>query len=817
MKIFFRLKYTITIILALFCLPIYSIGERKVFTAINTADGLADNSAQTIKCTKTGRMVITTIGHVNFYEGDKFSHIDTEQEDFYTIENYRGNYRLYFDRNHHLWLKDKYTVSCVNLTLERFVSDVKSVFGKFGVKGRVDDIFVDSEFTVWLLQGGKLINTDTKKVIRVEETRNLQDVEVAGGQYFLFYDNGEMHVYDRKSHKQAYKSRAYPADSANIYNASSTILVSGRTLYQIRNGSGDNAVLMKFDADNRQWKTIMTQHYHINNMTLNNGILYVASSRGYWEIDTKTGERFHHERVLMKDGSELLTDINDIEFDRQGGVWLGTKKRGLLYAKIYRHPFTKLSLDNPKAIEYSAMMDQLPQVDLTPYGKNVNCMLIDSRGWLWTGTFSGLRLHRMKGESRFFTDKDGLMNNVIHSIIEDDNHYIWVATSNGISVITIKDNEVHHIFSYDENDNIPTESFDNGKAIKLPDGSIAMKAVDHVVVFNPARFKTLNLSSRFKLYPKLINVLVNGVPVKAGQELDGNVVLEKAVTRTQFINLNSDQNTLTLTFSGLNYFRPIQTYYRVRVIGDNNDSWKIYSYFSNPELVDKKGLLHLPLFRLKPGEYKVNVQASFYPDNWNMPPMELTIRVNEPWWRTTGVMILMLVVVGLIAAANLYYYNVNYRLMLRRNTQEIDVVKRLRSFIERSNGFTGELLSPSYEEIHGDSVDYRTEVSAEFQQTVIEIMPLFQQHGMQTIGSLSDKAGMSRQEFYNIISKNLYRSPRLLARTLRLQRASDLLTGTDKSIEEISETCGFCSPNYFIACFFHQFKMTPAEYREENK
>ena len=62
--------------------------EGRVFRTITASDGLADNSAQTIKCTFTGRMTITTIGNINFYDGANFSHIDSEQEVKYKLEDY---------------------------------------------------------------------------------------------------------------------------------------------------------------------------------------------------------------------------------------------------------------------------------------------------------------------------------------------------------------------------------------------------------------------------------------------------------------------------------------------------------------------------------------------------------------------------------------------------------------------------------------------------------------------------------------------------------------------------------------------------------
>ena len=38
----------------------------RLFRNYSAADGLADNSAQIIACTKTGRLVIATMGQINF-------------------------------------------------------------------------------------------------------------------------------------------------------------------------------------------------------------------------------------------------------------------------------------------------------------------------------------------------------------------------------------------------------------------------------------------------------------------------------------------------------------------------------------------------------------------------------------------------------------------------------------------------------------------------------------------------------------------------------------------------------------------------------
>ena len=136
-----------------------------------------------------------------------------------------------------------------------------------------------------------------------------------------------------------------------------------------------------------------------------------------------------------------------------------------------------------------------------------------------------------------------------------------------------------------------------------------MQMLDHVIEFNPGKMGTVTQESIFDIHPKLTRLMVNGNVIRTGQELDGSVILEKALSRTSEINLSYNQNTVSLTFSGLNFFRPHQTFYRVRVNG-LDDTWRILTPYNSGGLVDRQGQLHLPLAGLRPGSYRIEVQAS---------------------------------------------------------------------------------------------------------------------------------------------------------------------------------------------------------------
>lgn len=811
-------KYSVWLMMFFLLVSTGSISaENRRFYVYNAANGLSDNSVQTINCTKTGRLVITTMGQINFFDGNSFTFIDPSTENVYPLPNYSGNYHLYFDRHHHLWLKDTHSVTCVNLITERFVDSVDDVLAEFGIQEKIKDLFVDHQNVVWLMTEKGLFNVDTKRTYPIRKDRELQDMDIFQDEYLLlFYDNGLMEMLDLETGKAVRDARAYAQDKVSLYNRSSVIYNDDKSLFQLRNGMMES-VMMKFDTQKWEWKTLLHLPYHMNNFAMKDSVLYIPTSYGYWTYDLKTDLLEHMEYLQMATGDKLLTDINTMAFDKQGGMWIGTQKRGMLYSRPYVSPFSVYRWDQPRAIELIKMMESLDGT-YSYQGKASNCVFRDSRGWTWVGTVSGLQVYKNGSNKlpQIITRQDGLLNNVIHTIIEDDKHNIWVGTSYGICCLVMMDDKLRFINSYNEWENIPGESFANGKAMKFPDGSIAMQMLDHVVEFNPNKMATISEGMLSEIYPKLIRLMVNGNVIRTGQELDGNVILEKAITRTAEINLNYNQNSVSLTFSALNYYRPQQTYYRVRVRG-LDDTWHVLTRYNSGGLVDRQGQLHLPLVSLKPGSYTIEVQTSMLPDKWDTVPYEWVLNVNEPWWRTTGMFALLGSILVLLIAFNAFYYIRNSNMRALRNSQEQSVIKRIKFFAERSSLSSGELLEPIPDEIYGFGGDPQNELTPEFMDTMEKMIPtvLSKDISQMTMRELSNVAGMNVQNFYRMVMANIYKSPRALAKKMRLSKAKDMLEHTEMSIGEISEKCGFATPNYFIAMFYHQMNTTPEKYRSK--
>ena len=59
-------------------------------------------------------------------------------------------------------------------------------------------------------------------------------------------------------------------------------------------------------------------------------------------------------------------------------------------------------------------------------------------------------------------------------------------------------------------------------------------------------------------------------------------------------------------------------------------------------------------------------------------------------------------------------------------------------------------------------------------------------------------------------------TPMNYLRAIRIKKACTLLSGTGKSVQEISESVGIPDSNYFVKQFRKETGMTPTEYRKSN-
>ena len=86
-----------------------------------------------------------------------------------------------------------------------------------------------------------------------------------------------------------------------------------------------------------------------------------------------------------------------------------------------------------------------------------------------------------------------------------------------------------------------------------------------------------------------------------------------------------------------------------------------------------------------------------------------------------------------------------------------------------------------------------------------------------SIDELAQRAGVSAPHFRRLFLQSMGVTPHQHILGLRLQRASELLTRTDFSIERIAQDCGFSSQSHLTAAFKSAYGVTPAKFKDKIK
>ena len=82
-----------------------------------------------------------------------------------------------------------------------------------------------------------------------------------------------------------------------------------------------------------------------------------------------------------------------------------------------------------------------------------------------------------------------------------------------------------------------------------------------------------------------------------------------------------------------------------------------------------------------------------------------------------------------------------------------------------------------------------------------------------TLEELCETAGVSKQHLCRLFRSALNSRPMEYIAKRRIQAAKELLSDTDKTIDEISEETGFCTGSYFCKLFRRYEGMTPSQFR----
>ena len=335
--------------------------------------------------------------------------------------------------------------------------------------------------------------------------------------------------------------------------------------------------------------------------------------------------------------------------DKQGNIWVGTdgeglckiiEKGNLISFKTYRNDQDKLS---------------------TISNNTILSIYQDKNNFLWIGTFGGgLNKFNLKTEKfSFYSEKDGLSNNVVYGILEGEGNDLWMSTNKGVSSF---DTKTEAFRNFDESDGLQSNEFNTGAYYKDDSGKIYFGGVNGFNSFYPEdisinTIKAKPIITKFYLFNKLVKI-------------DKSNVLKKHISKLKELVLEYEQNVISFEFAALHYSYPLKNQHQY-MLENFDEDW-----------VNIGSGRRANYTNLDPGEYVFKVKAANSDGVWSDEVAQIKVVVNPPFWRNIWFIIIVFIWLPLLMVYGLIRYRIN-QVKEQKELLEVQVKERTREVIKQ--------------------------------------------------------------------------------------------------------------------------------------
>ena len=484
--------------------------------------------------------------------------------------------------------------------------------------------------------------------------------------------------------------------------------------------------------------------------------------------------------LITRDGKLLMGCV-------QGMVEINLKSRipgkGDFAVKYHQY-----KLDDPK----SGVIDKILSF----------CLAKDGKIWLGSNGY-GLYCYNYNKEGKTyvksFTTNNGLANNTVKGIVEDNQGMLWIATDNGLSIFNPK---TETFSSYSRKDGLLSSQFYFNGAIRdakgkiylgTDEGLMAVTGVNHAV-HNSARLRFTEL-------------LVDNQPVFAGSDyLDDDISIAKRLC------IHESDKSFTIFFSALNYGNESQGVYLYRMKGYENDWVQL-----------KPGQHSVRYSTLPAGSYQFEVKYIPSFDSDKEQVISVDIKVTPYFWKSWWFVSLM--VIAFIAFL-LYIYTSRLEKMREREVEEL--YRPIEAALKDSDE-PGKLQSriqmilenqKRYQDSQKKSIEADRKQVAEkerpFMDIVMEVMEKNYDNSEFGVQELADEMRMNRSVLSKKLNAEAGQPTAQFIRNYRLDIAKKMITENvaNRNITEIAYRVGFNDPKYFTRCFTKQYGVSPSSYKD---
>lgn len=340
-------------------------------------------------------------------------------------------------------------------------------------------------------------------------------------------------------------------------------------------------------SDNKVWDICMDR----------NGEIWIATSRGVDRFLKETNTFQHYPQLS---GEE---QVNWIETDSNGNMWFGSINEVIVF--------------NPD------------ENSVKRYFEHSRSMHEDSKNRIWIATLDkGIAMYTAaEGPVKYYGEHDGLSNNQVLCIEEDNENNLWISTTNGLSKFNT---EKGFFQNFTSKDGLSNNQFSYGASYKTTTGEILLGSVSGFNMFNPGEVVSLDVDVPIVLTD--LKIFNKSVPIGD----DKKSVLQKSISETDHLVLKFHQNVFTLEFAALNYINSDKIKYTYILEGFNRE-------WNEPSVIRSATYTNL-----NPGDYILKIKRVVPGFENNGNELQLNITILPPYWKTRWFLLIILITIVLL-------------------------------------------------------------------------------------------------------------------------------------------------------------------------
>lgn len=521
-------------------------------------------------------------------------------------------------------------------------------------------IFEDNLNDIWIgtLTGGVNYFSRRYKKFNIVNKNSFNHKAIKNNHVNAFYDDQNyiwigteagLEQYDKQ--KQTFTLYRNIQNNPNSIGGNSVYAIYKDTYKNLWVGAW-NGGLSKYNYKTGNFERYLCQNQNDNVFTIcqdSNNYLWIGTlGQGLKRLNLKTGSFKTYTNINDNKNSINNNSINHVIFTKKNRLLVST------YSSIDEYDYK-----NDCFIRY--MYNTNPVQDGNK--RHIISIFEDSKNNIWVTTNNGFELfdNGFSGKVKY-TVNNGLPDNVVQSIIEDNGNF-WISTTKGLSkLINGVGQPQNPVFeNFYNTDGLPGNEFIKRSSFKTNNGVLFFGTSAGYTYFTPDSI-TINT-----IVPNIVLTNFNILNNKNTQTSKYTPILQN-INELNHIELPFKNSNFTIKFAAINYLNTEKNKYKYMLKGyDNNwieaDANRIASYTN-----------------ILPGTYTFLVTGTNNDGIWNPNPKTLSITIIPPWYMTIAFKAAVIIII-LLSFYLLYRLRVN-SLKRQRKILENKVAQRTNQLLE---------------------------------------------------------------------------------------------------------------------------------------